>query len=35
MEWNKLREDNAQEFQYIKNNVFRKIQQAETIISNL
>lgn len=35
MEWNKLREENAMEFQYMKNNVFRKIEQAENVINNL
>eukprot|EP00347_Sterkiella_histriomuscorum_P008624 403344382 len=35
MEWNKLREENAMEFQYMKNNVFKKIEQAENIINNL
>jgi len=35
MEWTKLREENAMEFQYMKNNVFRKIEKAENIINNL
>lgn len=35
MEWNKLREENAMEFEYMKRNVFRKIEQAENILSNL
>ncbi len=35
MEWNKLREENAQEFNYMRENVFRKIAQAQNIIANL
>lgn len=35
MEWNKLREENKQEFKHMQNNVFKKIETAQNIINNL